>query len=463
MHIPEWEIEKILFHDPKILGFRPKEVHLVQSQKYLRNCGKFIDLLFKKGDTYVIVEIKSTDIKDESVIFDQLLVYKKNLASELHVPEDKITCMLVSPAGFSDNIKKICWEEGIIIKKLDKNKLINSLTKLTLKNSRSLLNLNNQLKLTRDLVHLLEKRGIKLSGASKTSLVLKNDDVTREIESIKTFLKRHEHDEHSKRKLANLMKKISEVAPIQAHEIGTQSQGKLLTNRDMWFWLFYSVMDRRANAALFIKAKEALEKKDLFSPHKIVALVKKKGEKAALIRIARILENSNFPLLIDRIMGKLAFPKSIVDAARFISAYDYDFLQLYNSYIEANGGDLVKARDALWKDLRRKIYGAGPRITSQIIRGLVLKGPWRFPLDDDRFLEKCRFNVWMAGRARLCLIKSDSEYYNKLGRFADEFLQGNRGIIAHVLWYIRKRYCTRPLKCNQCPVAGYCIYGYVSS
>jgi endonuclease III len=43
-----------------------------------------------------------------------------------------------------------------------------------------------------------------------------------------------------------------------------------------------------------------------------------------------------------------------------------------------------------------------------------------------------------------------------LSEFADNFLGGNRGIIAHVLWYIRKRYCNRPPKCNECELSKYC-------
>ena len=216
-------------------------------------------------------------------------------------------------------------------------------------------------------------------------------------------------------------------------------------------------MDRRANAATFVKAKEALEKKRVFAPYKIVELIKNKGERAALNKIANILEDYRFPLLNDNVMGKLAFPKSIVHASKFMSCYSYDFMRLYEDSVKAYEGSLSEARDSIWRDLQKNIYGVGPRIASQIIRGLVLKGPWRFPLDDNQFLEKCRFNVWIAGETRLGLIKDEGDYYEQLGKFADDFLDGNRGIIAHVLWYIRKRYCNRPPKCNECTLASYCL------
>jgi hypothetical protein len=155
-------------------------------------------------------------------------------------------------------------------------------------------------------------------------------------------------------------------------------------------------------------------------------------------------------------MGELAFPKSIVDAAKFMSKYKYDFRRLHDYYLEQHNGDSRKAQDEMWKDLQQQIYGVGPRIASQIIRGLALKGSWNFPLDDNRFLEACRFNLWMAGQTRLGLIEKEDEYYQRLGEFADKFLSGNRGIIAHVLWYVRKRYCRRPPKCDKCELAKYC-------
>jgi len=422
MYVPEWEIEELLARSPELLGFPSKELKLIERQKYLEKSGRYLDLLFKRGDVYLIVEIKSTLVNDKTVITDQLVPYRRSLANELDIPEDKITCMLITPNGFSEDVKKLCQEAGIITRTLDQNSLVDATRKLSFKTQYS----------------------------SKEFLA---DD-----KSESAPLTIGIQDEHAKRELASLFVKISENAPIQANEVGTESNGKLTTNRDMWFWLFYSVMDRRANAATFVKAKEALEKKRFFAPYKIVELVKNKGERRALNKIAKILEDSSFPLLNDKFMGKLSFPKSIVDAAKFMSKYGYGFEQLYKEYIQAHQNNLREARDSMWRDLQKEIYGVGPRIASQVIRGLVLKGAWKFPLDHNRFLEKCRFNVWIAGKTRLNLITDENEYYSQLGEFADNFLDGNRGIIAHVLWYTRKLYCKRPPKCDECIVAGYCMH-----
>ena len=424
MYIPEWEIEELLIRNPRLLGFPSEGLELVERQKYLEKSGRYIDLLFKRHDVYFIVEIKSTLVDDESVVTSQLLPYKRAFANEFGVPEDKVVCVLISPNGFSEDVKKLCQKAGIITKALDQANLIDAIRRLS----------------------------VKLQYTYEESFT--------EIKRARVPLTVSVQDEDAKRKLAGLFLGISEKAPIQAHEVGTESDGRLITNRDVWFWLFYSVMDRRANAATFVKAKEALEKERLFAPYKIVELLRDRGEKTMLNRIAKILEDYGFPLLNDSVMGKLAFPKSIVDAAKFMSNYEYDFTHLYENHVKTHNGNLNEACHSIWRTLQKEIYGVGPRIASQIIRGLVLKGRWKFPLNDNWFLEKCRFNVWIAGETRLGLIGDESEYYEKLGKFADDFLEGNRGIIAHVLWYIRKRYCNRPPKCSECTLANHCLRAF---
>lgn len=399
MYSPEWEIEELIAKYPELLGVNPKEVTSVERQKHLKKSGKCVDLLIKMRDSYIIAEIKATFVDDVLVIKNQLLPYKTTLAEEFHIPEEKIQCFLVSPHGFSKEIEEVCRKVNVVTRTIDK-------------------------------------------------------EVISKLSNVRNKLYAFEE----KSDVAKIFLKISKDAPIMAHEVGTCSDGKLRTTRDMWFWLFYSVMDRRANASTFIKAREALENARLFMPYKIVDSLKENGEKATLNKIASVLKDYGFPLLKDNIFGELAFPKSIVDAAKFISKYNYDFQKIYQNYLQGNK-DLTKACISLWRDLQRQIYGVGPRIASQIIRGFVLKGPWKFQLNDNRFLEKCRFNVWMAGPTRLGLIEAESEYHDKLGEFADNFLDGNRGIIAHTLWYIRKRYCNRPPKCDECPLSRYCRRG----
>jgi len=268
---------------------------------------------------------------------------------------------------------------------------------------------------------------------------------------IVNFQRTTEHLE--KKQLAETFKKISSIAPIESHEVGTDSYGYLQKD-DMWFWMFYSVLDRRSDASTFIKAKEALHKERLFHPSSILKLTNEIGKQKTANKIADILKKHGFTLLRDHHRGFLSQPLSIVEAAQFMAKYNFDYGELYKNYVRKSM-DLVDARNRMWKDLQKEIYGVGIRSASQFIRGMVLKGSWKFPLNDDRFLEKCEFNVEIA--SRIGLIENRSNYYEELGRFADNYLEGNRGILAHVLWYIRKRYCHHPTHCYECPLYSSCF------
>ncbi|VVB96344.1 Uncharacterised protein [uncultured archaeon] len=459
IYIPEWEIEDSIAWNPRCIEVPGiiEDFFLFERQKYLKNTGRFIDLLFKNHKKYLIVEIKCTFIDQISIVRDQVLEYKKGLSEEFEISEDNIICSLVTPKGFSEEVISFCEHNGVIAKKLDENEIIHSAPKhkRNIRTGSSLDHVENNIK-----KHwkVLKKRHQTISNYELMHEHFKSDEIINEIESIKKFKNNSVHDELAKKRIAEIFTEISKNAPIRAHEVNIDSNGMLVDNYDKWFWLFYSVMDRRSNAANFVKAKEALEKKDLFNPYKIIKLSKEKDERTAINRIASILENSRFALMRDSTMGDLAFPRSIVEAAKFISKYDYDFEKLYAHHIDNSNGDLDVAYKTLRKELEENIYGVGPRISSQFIRGMVLKGSWNLPLTDDKLLEKCKFNVRFASKMRLGLTEDESTYYSDLGRFADEYLGGNRAIVSHVLWYIRKRYCDKKIMCNECRLAGYCGY-----
>jgi len=463
MYIPEWEIENAIVWNPSLVEIsgRLENLSFIENQKYLKNAGRYIDILFESDDKLVIVEIKCIYINEPAIVFDQVLEYQKELSAELGIPKEKIVCSLVSPMGFSEEVLNLCNKLGIFTKKLDENEIICSRPKNKRKVKSDILNdpIKTELKINVDkFKRILEKRHSNFSNFELTHGPSENEKIINEIESIKKFKNSGIHDETAKKRIGEIFTEISKNAPIRAHEVNTNSDGRLIDNYDKWFWLFYSVMDRRSNAANFVKAKEALEKKDLFNPYKIIKLIKEKDEKTAINRIASILENSRFPLMRDSTMGDLAFPRSIVEAARFISKYDNDFEKLYLHHIDNSNGNPDVAYKTLRKELEESIYGVGPRISSQFIRGMVLKGSWNLPLTDDKLLEKCKFNIRFASKMRLGLIEEESTYYSDLGRFADEYLNGNRAIISHALWYVRKRYCDQKIMCDECKLAGYCGY-----
>lgn len=462
MYIPEWEIENAIVWNPTLVEIsgRLEKLSFIETQKYLKNTGRYIDILFKSDDKLVIVEVKCIYINEPAIIFDQVLEYQNELSAELGIPKEKIVCSLVSPMGFSEEVLNLCNRLGIFTKKLDENEIICSSPKNKEKvKSEITENIKNDLKINiNKFKKILKKRSSNFSNFELTNEPLKDERIINEIESIKKFKSSGIHDELAKKRIGEIFKEISKDAPIRAHEVNTNSNGLLADNYDEWFWLFYSVMDRRSNAANFVKAKEALEKKDLFNPYKIIKLIKEKDEKTAINRIASILEMSRFPLMRDSSMGDLAFPRSIVEAAKFISKYDYNFEKLYNHHLNNSKKDLHVAYHTVRKELEESIYGVGPRISSQFIRGMVLKGSWNLPLTDDKLLEKCKFNIRFASKMRLGLIDDESSYYSDLGKFADEYLDGNRAIISHALWYIRKRFCDKKIMCDKCKLAGYCGY-----
>ncbi len=252
--------------------------------------------------------------------------------------------------------------------------------------------------------------------------------------------------------IAKIFTQISEKAPIQAHRVHENSK-QITDFGDKWFWMFYSALDRRSDASTFVHAKDFLWDKRLFHPYEIVKLVSTVGKEKAVSKIAKILQSSGFRLLKDRSRGMLSQPLSIVEAAQFISKFGFNFEKLYHHYVDSSK-NLGEARQKMWKDLKKQIYGVGTRSASQFIRGMVLKSSWNFPLNDYMFLEKCEFNTEIA--LRIGLIESRGDYYTDLAKFADEYLEGNYGVIAHVLWFIRKKYCAEH-RCYECPLFSRCF------
>lgn len=187
----------------------------------------------------------------------------------------------------------------------------------------------------------------------------------------------------------------------------------------------------------------------------ITRAVRDFGKDKTMHKITDTLAGNCFTPLKDRTMGVHSQPRSIVEAALFMAKYDFNFTNLYLAFFEKTSSR-AQACETLWKALQ-DIYGVGPRIASQFIRGMVLKGGWDFPLNDDRFLEECDFNVQMA--QRLGLAHDKAQFRTELGKFADTYLEGNRAILSHVIWYIRKRYCRPKLSkalCGDCPAFEHC-------
>ncbi len=451
MLIPEWEVEEAVASNPAILEMPPEmaTLVLVERQRYLKSIGRYIDLLFKAHVSYVIVELKNKLIDDTSTVLQQVLPYRTAFASEEGISENNVLCVLASPEGFSADVESICRQHNVLTRKVDYGDIRRAEVKPLEKSLLSVLDPGEE-----DIVlRVLARRRANVSEVLRSGIEVMDD-----VASAKTWNRLHLHDDNGLHQIADRFRAISKDAPLMAHEVRTSSSGRLVTNNQMWFWLFYSVLDRRTNAATIVKAKNALEKNDLFLPEKIVELTLRDGKQSALEKIRDILVNAGFPLIKDSANGDQAGPRSIVEAAFLIRQYDYDFVGWYNIVLRTQKDNLDHAFHFIWSDLQERVYGVGPRIASQFVRGMVLKGPWHLPLTDDCLLEESGYNVTFAGPHRFNLVGEDSNFRQSLSEFADGYLEGNRAIVSHVLWYIRKSVCDKTPLCFECPMAGFCTY-----
>jgi hypothetical protein len=446
--LPEWEIEEAVAWKPDLLSIDwATKLTVVARQRYLTRLGRYIDLLLSSGDNnYIIVELKADRVEDPKIVTDQAVPYRFALAREMGVAPDTIQCVLASPAGFSEEVVQECQRHNVLPRTLDLGGLRAAHPRDTLLAYLSGMERTVLTKMRSRREHLLKSAGL-------------NPDTNMMNSSVRKWVTEQLHDESGFMQMATAFKLVSDRAPIMAHEIWTESNGRLESLEDMWFWMFYSVLDRRANAATFVKARHILIEKELFLPYDLVKYEKNNGEEATLEFLVRCLETGGFPLSGDSKLGKSARPKSILDAAKLLSAHSYDFRKWLTEVLAKNGRNGAKAFDDIWSELVLGVYGVGPRIASQFIRGMVMKGPWQLPLTDRRLLEKSRFNLYFAGPDRFCLVLHTRSFESELAEFADKFLDGNKAIVSHVLWYVRKRYESDKIPtCWECPFAGFCSY-----
>ena len=220
-----------------------------------------------------------------------------------------------------------------------------------------------------------------------------------------------------------MLRSLSDTAPIFAHEVGGEST-RLDTPSSRWFWLFYSALDRRGNAALFIRARNRLEQEGLFDPKTLCDLAEREGEPSARRRIASLLQEAEVPLVVDLHFGRESLAQSVIDAAKFVVSNGgfESILETWRQDCSASGEDI--GRHAV-RAVQKAIYGMGPRSSAQFVRGMGLKGPWRLDLRDQSFLENTKYHGLFAGRARLSIAVED---YPKEGAdFADLHLDGDKG------------------------------------
>lgn len=451
MLIPEWEMEEIIAARPELLecGVGNQLPKIIAQQAYLPGCGGYVDLLASSRDTLFIIELKNEYVDDVSVVTEQMAKYQQEVGA-CWAHHKTISSILVSTHGFAPHVAKAANAKSISTIVIPWGKLLTSTSELRSPPGR----------VDKAIARLLQRR-LRLTDLQEASKVIEDPvraaNVQRDVESVRVFVSNGCHDTYALEQIANEMCELSGKAPIMAHQVDDQMETELRTEDEKWFWLFYSVLDRRANASTFINARLALEAHDLFFPEKIVALVSSGSYHHAIGAIGSILKASGFPLVADSRKGDEAMPSSIVDTALYLSGFGFSVSNWMQHFADMASDVKDRTRIAM-KDLMAHVYGVGPRIAAQVIRGLAIKAHYEFDLSGPAHLERCPFNVFFAGPLRLGLISDESSYEMDLGRLAAEFLGGNCGIISHALWFTRKRYCSRRPRCEECPLAGYCHY-----
>lgn len=439
--LPEWQIQEVLATNPKPLEVpgRFEGIRVKREQRYLPSIGRYIDLLCttRKPRGWLIVEIKAEAVTSRDPI-DQALDYRSAFVKELRLFETDVQCMVAAPGHPSPEAERLSISEGVILRDLDLGLLLDSARRPK----------------SPGLVHSPEYR--RASVSDRRTRTLREIDGARKPSSgsIETWLTQGVHDSNGLGEMGKVLRNLSDSAPIFAHEVGS-GPSRLDTPSAQWFWLFYSALDRRGNAALFIRARQRLEREGLFDPLALQNLVEQLGEPAARRRITSLLQEAEVPLVVDLHFGRESLAQSVIDASKFVVDND-GFEEMgvaWRAACAESGEDL--GHHAV-RSVQKAVYGMGPRSAAQFVRGMVLKGPWTMDLRSPVFLENTKYHGLFAGRARLSIANDD--YPKEGGAFADLYLDGNRGVLSHALWYVRKRFCDKVPLCGECPMAGYCAY-----
>jgi hypothetical protein len=346
--------------------------------------------------------------------------------------------MVAAPAPMSNDLAEWYSKSRVSVRLLDLDQLLHSG-----RGGKTTRLVSREDGLTEHLAHRRQRTLQSAIGRSKPN-----------ARSIKQWVAEGTHDDKGSRQLATILRWLSNNAPIFAHEIGREG-GRLETFNQQWFWLFYSSIDRRGNAALFVRAKEHLERRGLFHPRELTRLIAARGEQASLDQISHELTKAGVPLVVDLSVGRNSLARSILDSAKLVAEFDCDFNAMLEAFTRRESG--IDIAYAAVKQLRHEIYGMGPRSAAQFVRGMTLKGPWRnLKLTHPIFLENTKYNALFAGPARLAIAHQDFQLEARA--FADKYLAGDKGVLSHSLWYVRKRYCDKIPQCGECPMAGYCAY-----
>ena len=78
MYIPEWEIENAIVWNPALVEISGslEKLSFIENQRYLKNTGRYIDILFQSNEKLVIVEVNYRRLKAGGIPLHRIPIEK---------------------------------------------------------------------------------------------------------------------------------------------------------------------------------------------------------------------------------------------------------------------------------------------------------------------------------------------------------------------------------------------------
>lgn len=254
----------------------------------------------------------------------------------------------------------------------------------------------------------------------------------------------HPRGEVNKEELASKLREISEKNPLFAHELNQGREPREFNKERSWLWMFYTILDGGGPAQTFIKAYESMKRKGVHRPEDMIELKEEKGFEESSRSLLPHLRKAT--LFNPGRGGVINYAKALIEAAELLEEHEYSFKKLYeyNEKLNEIKNTLSTVTFMKSNESRRK---------KQFIRGMVLRGSWKYPREDEYFFEKPSQSTHIMNVSRrLGMIDSDD-----VKRFNEDHL-GDYMVLSHSLWVLGKKYCStssRP-QCNRCRARSSC-------
>ncbi len=248
----------------------------------------------------------------------------------------------------------------------------------------------------------------------------------------------HPREETDKEQLAKKLRETSQQNPLFAHELIKGRNPQEFNEERAWLWLFYSILDGGGPAQTFIKAYRSMKREEIHKPRQLNQLIEEHGEENAARKLLPHLRKAT--LFNPGKGGVINYGKAILKAAELLKEHGYSFKELHRENKELKDIKETLGNIPYMKsnDSRRK---------KQFIRGMVLRGNWNYPRDNEYFFEKPKQSTHIMNVSRRLGLNNHRE----LKEFTENQLEDYM-VLSHSLWVLGKKHCSTSTKpeCIRC-------------